>query len=79
MKYQFLPLNTLKFIKTFTTVCLKKKAKKDATHDEFIAEFSEDKPLIACVNIKYDTNEVPVRHVNKLFLVKWCPGKVPPK
>ena len=62
MKYQFLPLNTLIFIKKFESVVLKKLSSKEATHDEFIAEFKEDEPAIAVVNIKYDTDEIPVRH-----------------
>ena len=50
-----------------------KKGAKEATHDDFVAEFTEDKCAIAVVNIKYDTDEVPVRHCVKRFILKWCP------
>ena len=47
--------------------------KKDSTHDDFVAEFDEKLPHYACLNLKYDTDEVPVRHLTKRFLIKWIP------
>lgn len=60
-------------------VLLLKSGEKDATQEDFEAEFPSDEVRYAVRSFTFDTDENPPRHVTKTVIVKWVPDSLPAK